>query len=265
MFRQYLQTESLIFYFPVSEAIMANFIAYLFDSQYAATTIASITSAISFVHKLMQVQDPSETFLIKKLLQGCKKLRTQKDQRLPITSVILNQIITASDFTISNKFSAIRFKAMCSLAFHALLRVGEMTDSPNNLTYNAVQMGTDNLILQFATYKHSGSTSTHIINSKPGSASCPLHLRSQYLRSRGHRQGPLFVTANGDAVQSRTFSEELRTALNFIGLPTTRYTPHSFRIGGTSEMALQGASELQIKQAGRWASNAHLSYIRLNW
>ena len=45
MFGQFLQAESLVFYFPVSEAIMANFIAYLFDSQCAAATIASMTSS----------------------------------------------------------------------------------------------------------------------------------------------------------------------------------------------------------------------------
>ena len=243
---------------------MANFIGHLFDNQYAASSIASMTSAISFVHKLMHAKDPTETFLIRKMLQGTKKLRSQKDKRLPITPDILNQLVAATNFTNSNTFASTRFKAMCSLAFHALLRVGEMTDSPNNLNVNAIRVGRDNMTLQFASYKHSGSASTHTISPKPGSLSCPLYLMSQYLKLRGNSQGPLFITNTGEAVKNRTFTEELRAALTFIRLPIARYTPHSFRIGGTSEMALQGASELQIRQAGRWDSNAYLAYIRIN-
>ena len=139
-----------------------------------------------------------------------------------------------------------------------------MTDSPNNLT-----------TMQFKWQRIIWYCSLLLINilgllqptlSALSQVQPPVRCISCH--STGHEvlyKAPRFFTANGEAVQNRTFSEKLRTALNFIGLPTTRYTPYSFRIGGTSEMALQGASELQIKQAGRWASNAHLSYIRLNW
>ena len=45
-------------------------------------------------------------------------------------------------------------------------------------------------------------------------------------------------------------------------MDTTRYNTHSFRIGRTTNMMLEGYSEAQIKVAGRWISNAFIRYSR---
>lgn len=56
-------------------------------------TIYSHVSAISFLHKLLDLTDPTSSFIAKKLLKGCENLRFRKDSRLPITKNILSQIV----------------------------------------------------------------------------------------------------------------------------------------------------------------------------
>ena len=225
----------------------------------------SSVSGISFVHKLLSVDDPSRSFLIKKLLHGCRKLKSTQDSRLPITPHILAKLLQASTKTISSLFPRLWFMAMCTLAFHAILRVGEMTVSPNNLTLNSIHLKDQVLIINFVQYKHSKRVpSQHLVKAQPSSPTCPLRHMQQYLRARGQRPGPLFITEKGEGVPRQVFCTELKTALRFSGYHQERYTSHSFRIGAASSMASQGASDAQIRQAGRWASNAFLTYIRIH-
>ena len=40
------------------------------------------------------------------------------------------------------------------------------------------------------------------------------------------------------------------------------YALHSGRIGGATQLAAQGASDIQIQRAGRWKSLAFMGYVR---
>ena len=126
-----------------------------------------------------------------------------------------------------------------------------------------IHIGKNQIVVQFRSFKHSqGILSTHNISAKPESHTCPLRTLSAFLTLRGAHPGPLFTTPNKSAVNCRDFANELRTVVLHLGLNEKRYTPHSFRIGGASSLAAAGASDAQIRQAGRWASSAFLNYIR---
>lgn len=74
---------------PLQVAEICNFIAYPYSSQFSASTISSHISAFSYVHKLLGLPDPSQMFIVKKLLRGCHKMGRSVDSRLPITRDIL--------------------------------------------------------------------------------------------------------------------------------------------------------------------------------
>lgn len=74
--------------------------AYLYSSQFSASTISSHISAFSYVHKLLGLPDPSQMFIVKKLLRGCHKMERSVDSRLPITRDILKKIINALPHTV---------------------------------------------------------------------------------------------------------------------------------------------------------------------
>ena len=263
--REFHTVHKLDFKFPVSGHILTQFIAYMHNKKYAAASITSVASAISFVHKLVGAADPGNMFLVKKVLQGCRKLKRTVDSRLPITQDILSNLLQASQQTISSQFTRCRFNAMCTVAFSALLRVGEMTSSANNLEFESVCLGGDAFNIVFHKYKHSnGLSSRHQVLASPSRSTCPLRAMKAYLDCRGSQPGALFLTEAGEAVPRQTFCSELRVALEFCGYPPHRYTSHSFRIGAASHMAVNGASDSQIRQAGRWSSDAFHKYIRIN-
>ena len=84
-----------------------------------------------------------------------------------------------------------------------------------------------------------------------------------YLKVRGKVPGPLFCSQDGQPVLRSQFTSELNTVLSFCGLNPALYKGHSFRIGAATSAAERGLSDAQIRQLGRWKSNAFHKYIRV--
>ena len=86
----YLHISDTISYtLPISPHILALFIAYMFDRQYAPTTVNTYVSALGYSHKLFNLTDPTKVFFIMQMLKGYGKLGFRLDSRLPITLPIL--------------------------------------------------------------------------------------------------------------------------------------------------------------------------------
>ena len=113
--------------FPASSRNVMLFIANCYDSNFAASTVLTYVSALSFFHRKRNWADPTQNFLVKKCLQGYQKDRPSADKRKPITINILLKIIESLSHTTGSHFTRILLKAMYLLAFHAMLRVGEFT------------------------------------------------------------------------------------------------------------------------------------------
>lgn len=131
--KSYKHSWNLIFIFdksitrlPLSVIQICNFIGALFDKSYSPSTITSHVSAISYIHKILGIFDPTSAFVVKKLLKGCNNLRKSHDTRLPITKQILEKIIDGIDKCIDNNFTKTLLKAVFLLAFNAFLRLGEI-------------------------------------------------------------------------------------------------------------------------------------------
>lgn len=70
-------------------------------------------------------------------------------------------------------------------------------------------------------------------------------------------------TATGWKVIKRTEAVvALRLMAANAGRNPAHYALHSGRIGGATQLAAQGVSELQIQRAGRWKSRAFMAYVR---
>lgn len=70
-------------------------------------------------------------------------------------------------------------------------------------------------------------------------------------------------TASGWKVISRAVATKaLRRMVSSLGRDPAQYALHSGRIGGATQLAAQGASDIQIQRAGRWKSLAFMVYVR---
>ena len=171
------------------------------------------------------------------MLKGYSKLGARLDSRLPITLPILHRIIAAASRFSCSQYQICQFQAMCSVAFYAFLRVGEMTSTNRQGTkplqiHQVVKLVNDSnsvvsLKLTFLDFKHSYNQPPFSIVITRAPAFCPVQVMLDYLTLRGYKPGPFFMTSHGHPVSRTTFTDQLSLALKFCGLNPVSYKGHS--------------------------------------
>ena len=257
--------------FPVSQSTVSQYVIYLFRSDLAAASIQSYMSAISFIHKINEWPDPTQSFFLKKLLKGIHNMKGRVDCRLPITKDILHQIVLSTDQVLHSYMKALLCRAMFLLAFHAFLRIGEITTTALHDTQHILQVSDtefspnfDTLNITIRHFKHSNQQPVTISISQAANPTvCPVRTIRNYLETYGHKNGPLFQFADGNPVSYAFFVKSLDSILAYLGLNKRLYRGHSFRIGAATTAAASGLSEVLIQKLGRWKSDAVKRYIRI--
>ena len=258
---------------PISPHVLALFVAYMYDRHYAPSTVSTYVSALGYCHKLSGFPDPTKAFFIVQMLKGYGKLGSRLDSRLPITLPILHRILQSFDKICCTPYDSHLFQAMCSLAFFACMRVGELTLTTTKESGSFVRLhqltqltdvnqGVIALKFTFLDFKHNYNQRPFSVVVNRRKKFCPVQIILDYLSLRGSRPGPLFRLADGSPV-SRDIYYQAFHATKYCGLDPSRYKGHSFRIGAASYAADAGMSDAQIKALGCWKSNAFQKYIRI--
>ncbi|XP_062590358.1 uncharacterized protein LOC134251958 isoform X1 [Saccostrea cucullata] len=273
LLKKFCDTHSIPFSLPFAEGIICNFIGELFTEGLSPSTITSHVSAISFVHKIFDFHDPTHSFIVRKVIKGAQNLARTVDTRLPITKPILIKLLSALDHTVQEADSRTLLSAIFLLAFHAFMRLGELV--PRNKTFNSkviqrqdIMFNDDNSVQITLRYSKTMNDRQPIIITLTANnlkcQFCPVHALKAYIAEHKHTSGPLFTFKSGEPVPHNFVTSHLKHAINFIGLNSSLYLGHSFRIGAATEAAKNGLSENVIQQLGRWHSNASRRYIRIN-
>ena len=254
---------------PLSVTNVALFVAFLVSKGYKPATITSYMSALGYVHKLQGMNDPTTSFVVLQLLKAYQKQGREADTRLPIDKPLLGRLLTAVSLTVKGHYEQRLFQAMFTLAFHAFLRVGEITkrgqmaDNPHLLLMQQIQVFPDMLIISFSSFKHSNGEAFQLrVRSTIKSDTCAVRAVQQYLLLRGRKHGPLFLDRSGNAVARADFDRVLRKAVIFNRIDPAHFKGHSFRIGAATAAAEAGIPDSQIRELGRWKSDAFKKYIR---
>ena len=251
----------------VSTSSVALFISHLVSpptplAPLAPSSVASILSALSYRFKLLSLEDPCNTFVIKKIMAGLMKSQPSSDCRIPISISMLSELIIAARNRSNSPYQRVLFPAMFAFMFHALLRIGEVTESPHNLQFSSISIQDSSIHLVFSSFKHSSGPKTLILPTSKEDI-CPASLMREFLVLRGSDQGPLFCLADLSPISPALFRSFLRTSAAGAGFSDLHITPHSFRIGGATHAVSTGASSQQVQALGRWKSSAFLKYIRI--
>ncbi|XP_070204767.1 uncharacterized protein [Littorina saxatilis] len=251
---------------------IALFISFLTNKSYKPATISSYVSALGYIHKMYAVPDPTSSFMIQKLLQAGHKRTPAHDSRLPLSKKLLIQLLDSLTHIVVSPFDKALYSAMFSLAFHAFLRVGEITvrnrqdPNPHLISSQKVALSNGKITLKFLSFKHScGRAFTLTIQPGSSACHCPVALLSAYLQLCCPGNSPLFACASGRPVLREEFETVLKRALVFCQVDPSHYHSHSFRIGAATAAAERGLSDAQIRQLGRWKSDAFKTYIRSSW
>ena len=254
---------------PPSVGDLASYISYLSFQSFSPATARSYISGISFYLKCHSLSDTTQTFIIKKMLNGMNRLYNRADLRLPITIDMMSKFSIALRHVCSSQYEAAMFMSAFSLAFSALLRVGEITaenvETAKRIIHrNDVVVDNNQLILtiRFSKTDQFGNSSLCIIPANVNSKFCAVSNLVDYLRVRSDKEGPLYCHMNNKHVTRKQFSNMLYKSLKFLGYDCDNINTHSFRIGGATYLALLGESDDSIKRKGRWSSNSFKRYIR---
>lgn len=257
---------------PVSCHHIAIFISYCFEQGYAPSTITTYISGISFQHKLHHWTDPTELFVVKKLLEGCRRLRPRSDTRAPITYTVLISICNTLPSVCFSQYESLLFKTAYLLAYFGLLRVSELVFTSNMyatrpLMANDMHIEQDGQALRVTirvskTNQYGNPTILRIPAAGDRNFCCVAAV-TEYLKVRPDNALYFFCHADSSPLTRSQFSGVLSKTIHYAGLPVDKFRTHSFRIGRATTLASQGISNETIKLLGRWKSNAVQNYIRL--
>ena len=243
----------------------------MFQRNYAASTANTYVSALGYCHRLAGVHDPTKIFWVIEMLKGYGKVGTRVDTRLPITLPILCMMLQQIPSLCSSEYRVHLFKAMCTTAFFAFLRVGEFTSCSQSSTVIQLRQlvkivdTDDNVVdfkITFSNFKHSYNQHPVSISLERRSDVCPVQSLLDYFPLRGFSDGPLFRMQDGSAVACPLFTDLLALIFRACGLDSTKYKGHSFRIGAATFAVERGFSDAQIRLMGCWKSDAFRKYIR---
>ncbi|MCP3930960.1 MAG: hypothetical protein GY705_17890, partial [Bacteroidetes bacterium] len=160
---------------PVETGHILIYISELFYLSIAPSSIRSKLSGLSFIHKLNGFPDPCKDFLVEKMVCAIKKIKPQQDLRAPLLLHELHYMVDNIPLMGWNLYDALMFKSMFLLAFHALLRPGELTKSDNTLLLQNVHFENDLLVLTFYSFKHHIGQPIQLYVSSTHDKFCPVN------------------------------------------------------------------------------------------
>lgn len=257
---------------PISIQRMVLYISYLFERGYAPSSITTYVAGISFYHKVNNWSDPSDAFVVTKLLEGCRRSRKRMDVRAPITESILTKLVVALSQICFSTYEAILFKAAFTLAYFGLFRVGELVYTTEQYSNRPLLrsdiMLEDSLRAVRVTIRCSkanqrGPPDTLRIPDSNITDICCVKAINEFMKIRPVNDGLFFCHLNKSPLTRNQFCAVLSKAVRYLGLPVSQYKSHSFRIGRATMLSQQGIDSEKIKILGRWQSRAYAGYIRL--
>jgi len=130
VFKDFVKTdESLPETFPISHQTYLS----CFIHRLASSIVATYISALGYCHKLMDLPDGSQSFLVKKCMVGYTNTFKRLDTHLPITPAMLTTLVDSVKHTCQGVYEQLLVKTMFLMPFYAFLRVGEFTANQKQL------------------------------------------------------------------------------------------------------------------------------------
>ena len=268
-FSDFRSNYSLPHSWPVPVAHAASFISFCFNQGYSPATVTTYMSSISYIHKIRDFTDPTQSFLIKKILEGFKRLKSTKDIRAPITKELLTKVVGVLPVVCYNEYESSLFKSLFTLAYFGLFRVGELVCTDHcqagyPIRFDDITFSDNKLTVRVRISKtnKTGKPVFLHISSVGDKSICPIAAMQQFIRLRSSVSGNLFIHGNRLPVIRYQFGAILNKAVSHAGLSNKCFKNHSFRIGRATELAMAGVPSDQIRTMGRWQSGCYTKYIR---
>lgn len=117
LFDEFRSAHGLPLEWPSPPYHLLHFAAHLSLHEKAHSTVRTYLAGIGAKHKLCGWDDPTDCWLLKKLLQGLLRTARRTDQRYPITLPRLRELIKVLPAVCSSMFEVRLFAAAYTFAF----------------------------------------------------------------------------------------------------------------------------------------------------
>ena len=245
-----------------------------------SSTLKSYFSAIKHVLKLDGYQWDDTKVLLSSLVRSCRLENDKVKTRLPIQKGLLEMILFEVDrhydYTLSQPYLAVLYKAVFSLAYYGMLRVGEIAQGSHTIKACNIHLGNNKdkiLIVLYSSKTHGKESRPQKvkisalpnINTNKRKIFCPFKIVTQYMKIRGdyiNENEQFFIFSDRSPLKPEHVRTTLRSLLDNLNLDSKLYDVHSFRGGRTTDLAKFNYSIDRIKTMGRWKSNAVYRYLK---
>ena len=224
--------------FPKSELVDFTveknvlFIDYLFEEGKSPNTISTYLAALSYYLKFKVKPDITNNFIIKKLVNGDKRLAAGPDIHRPITVTVLGHLLHALAHVTKSYYQRIMFEAMLLLACFAFLRIGEITSRSktyqnlllfHDVTLQIYKSGQTTGNLKMSHFKHNTSKQPVLLEIKSQAKAnyCPVRKLRELLRLRGRSKGPIVCYRDLSPIKRSEFCSVFNEALLFANYDIT--------------------------------------------
>ena len=254
--------------FPAPPRLLAKYGVWLSQEGYKPATVATHLAGIGWWHRVRDLQDPSASYLVKRMLLGLGKSGPKPKQAFPLRQSAMAGLL-AQLRRRHSEYDRSLYSAAFLLAYFASLRVGEYS-TPGNHTLHLKSVGfirdkgEQCILLTLGTFKASKRPAKALVPPEPEAAGCPVAALKAYLRVRPPGEGPLFLISSGLPMTSKDVNATLKACVAAMGLNPADYSSHSFRAGRTTDYVEMGLEDAVIRESGRWKTDAFLKYIRFD-
>ena len=290
-FKHFLMMNNLIFSMDslptVSEDILMLFIAHCYRTlKIKYTTIKLYLCGIRFAYLKAGIScplvrtDKASCARINALVNAIKRVEGQTNsKRQPVTASVLDKMCSLSNSGYLTVYMDSMLVAVCLTAFFGFLRCAEFTvmngtdfDPDFHLCLGDLTIHDTYIELLLKSSKtdpfRQGIT-IQLFQNATNCKLCPFRALRLYLLQRNSKFSfrqdplkPLFLVEDGTPLTRSVFMFHVKHLISKLGLNTSHYTGHSFRIGAGTSASSTRLEDHLIKTLGRWSSDCYKTYIR---
>ena len=251
---------------PANTNQVTMFVGHMSLAGYAPSTIETYVSAIKYYHKINGWPDPTNAFIMTKLLEGSRRQNGRRDTRHPLTLDLIERILPILPIICYSGYEALLFQTSLLISFHGFMRVSEFTVDKSELgrciQFEGVSLGCKQshtrvqIVIPYSKTDQMGHSQTVTIMPTSDRSYCPVSLLGQFLKVRPNRAGPLFIHKDGSYLTKHQFTVILKKGIKLIGMDQGSWGTHCIRIGATTFYSSQGATPDQLRKWGRWGDKS---------
>lgn len=277
------------FDFPLTKPSLLIFIDWLIRIRgLKAATVNCYLAGIRQLHVIRGLEPPvirdSQVKLILRGQQNIDNARKRLDTdkgRLPMTMTLMKLLKEKIRRWDKDNETKLCVWTVCTIAFHGAFRIHELlcrTETSfdpaydllrEDLSLHTVQCEGEErrfLTVRLKCPKEQREGKSVLVDIfESGGDICPIKAFCKWGKvSRGEPAWPAFRRQCGTPLTGRKLNAYIRELLGgSVDYTKGQITSHSFRTGIASILGSKGFSDEEIKQAGRWSSNAFQAYMKL--